>query len=41
LKPEYERLLWTDPVGEKFFIGAICMELIGIAIIRKLANVKV
>jgi tight adherence protein B len=41
LKPDYVRLLWTDPVGEKFFIYAICSEIVGIAIIRKLANVKV
>jgi tight adherence protein B len=41
LKPEYMRLLWTDPVGEKFFIYAICSEIVGILIIRKLANIKV
>jgi tight adherence protein B len=41
LKPEYVRLLWTDPVGIKFFTYAICSEIVGILIIRKLANVKV
>ena len=41
LKPEYIRLLWTDPVGSKFFIYAICSEIVGILIIRKIANVRV
>jgi tight adherence protein B len=41
LKPEYIRLLWTDPVGSKFFTYAICSEIVGILIIRKIAHVKV
>jgi len=41
LKPEYIRLLWTDPVGSKFFTYAICSEIVGILIIRKMANIKV
>jgi tight adherence protein B len=41
LKPEYIRLLWTDPVGSKFFMYAICSEIVGILIIRKIANVQV
>ena len=41
LKPEYMRLLWTDPVGTKFFTYAICSEIIGILVIRKMANIKV
>ena len=41
LKPEYMRLLWTDPVGIKFFTYAICSEIVGILVIRKLANIKV
>ncbi len=41
LKPDYMRLLWTDPVGQKFFTYAICSEIIGILVIRKLANIKV
>ena len=41
LKPEYVRLLWTDPVGSKFFTYAICSEIVGILVIRKLANIKV
>jgi tight adherence protein B len=41
LKPEYIRLLWTDPVGTKFFTYAICSEVVGILVIRKMANIKV
>jgi tight adherence protein B len=41
LKPEYVRLLWTDPVGSKFFTYAIISEIVGILIIRKIANVRV
>jgi len=41
LKPEYVRLLWTDPVGSKFFTYAICSEIVGILVIRKIANIKV
>jgi tight adherence protein B len=41
LKPEYMRLLWTDPVGTKFFTYAIISEIVGILVIRKIANVRV
>jgi tight adherence protein B len=41
LKPEYVRLLWTDPVGSKFFTYAIISEIVGILVIRKIANIKV
>jgi tight adherence protein B len=41
LKPEYVRLLWTDPIGSKFFTYAIISEFIGILVIRKIANIKV
>jgi tight adherence protein B len=41
LKPEYMQLLWTDPVGTKFFTYAIISEIIGILIIRRIANVRV
>lgn len=41
LKPEYVRLLWTDPLGTKFFTYAICSEIVGILVIRKMANIKV
>ena len=38
LKPEYIRLLWTDPVGSKFLTYAIISEIVGILVIRKMAN---
>jgi tight adherence protein B len=40
LKPEYMRLLWTDPVGTKFFTYAIISEIVGILVIRKIANIR-
>jgi tight adherence protein B len=41
LKPDYIRLLWTDPVGSKFFTYAIISEIVGVLIIRKIANIRV
>src|SRR3954451_4499342 len=41
LKPEYVRLLWTDPTGSKFFTYAIVSEIVGILVIRKIANIRV
>ncbi len=38
LKPEYIRLLYTDPVGQEFLTYAIVSEIIGILVIRKIAN---
>jgi len=40
LKPDYVRLLWTDPVGSKFLTYALISEGIGIIVIRRLANIK-
>ena len=41
LKPEYVRLLWTDPTGSKAFTYAIVSELVGILVIRRIANIRV
>src|SRR5690349_14262874 len=41
LKPDYLRPLWTDPTGSKIFTAAIIWEIIGILVIRKVANIKV
>ena len=41
VKPEYVRLLWTDPTGIKFFTYAIISEAIGIVVIRRIANIRV
>jgi tight adherence protein B len=38
LKPEYIHLLYSDPIGQKFFTYAICSEIVGMLIIRKIAN---
>jgi tight adherence protein B len=40
LKPEYIRLLYSDPTGQKFFTYAIISELVGMVIIRKIASPK-
>jgi len=38
LKPDYIRLLYTDDFGQKALTAAVVLELIGILIIRKIAN---
>jgi tight adherence protein B len=38
LKPEYIRLLYTDETGQKFLTYAIISEIVGILVIRKIAN---
>jgi tight adherence protein B len=40
MKPEYIRLLYTDEWGQKFLTYAIVSEIIGILLIRKIANPK-
>ncbi len=40
LKPEYIRLLYTDETGSKFLTYAIVSEIVGILVIRKIANPK-
>jgi tight adherence protein B len=40
LKPEYIRLLYTDPTGSKFLTYAIISEIVGILIIRRIASPK-
>ncbi len=40
LKPDYVRLLYTDPVGIKFFTYAVISECVGILVIRKVADIK-
>jgi tight adherence protein B len=39
-KPDYLRLLYTDPTGQLFLTYAIISEIVGILVIRKLANPK-
>lgn len=40
LKRDYISLLWTDPTGSKFLTYAIISELLGILVIRKIADVR-
>jgi tight adherence protein B len=40
VKPEYIRLLYTDPTGSKFLTAAIVMEIVGILVIRRIASPK-
>jgi tight adherence protein B len=40
LKPEYIRLLYTDEIGQKFLTYAVISEIVGILVIRKIANPK-
>jgi tight adherence protein B len=41
MKPDYIKLLWTDPMGIKMAIGAIVMMLIGSYAIKKIIDIKV
>ena len=41
VKPEYERMLWTDPTASKWLTGGIVLEIVGILIIRRIARVRV
>jgi tight adherence protein B len=41
MKPEYIRLLWTDPMGIKMSIAAIILVLIGSYAIKKIVDIKV
>jgi tight adherence protein B len=40
VKPEYIQLLYTDDTGSKFLTYAIISEIVGILVIRKIANPK-
>jgi tight adherence protein B len=41
MKPDYIRLLWTDPLGVKMSIAAIILVLIGSYAIKKIVDIKV
>jgi tight adherence protein B len=41
MKPDYIKLLWTDPLGVKMSIGAIVLVLIGSYAIKKIVDIKV
>jgi tight adherence protein B len=41
INPEYARVLLTDPVGKMMLFGTVCMMLMGMAMIKKIVNIKV
>jgi tight adherence protein B len=41
MKPDYVRLLWTDPMGIRMSVGAIVLVLIGSYAIKKIVDIKV
>ena len=41
MKPDYEKLLWEDPLGVKMSIGALVAMLIGAFVIKKIVDIKV
>ena len=41
MKPEYIDVLVNDSTGSKFFIYAICSEIAGILVIRKMSSPKI
>lgn len=41
MKPDYEKLLWEDPMGIKMSIGALVAMLIGAIVIKKIVDIKV
>src|SRR5207248_3152832 len=41
MKPDYIKLLWTDPLGIQMSIGAIILMLIGSYCIKKIVDIKV
>jgi tight adherence protein B len=40
LKPDYIEVLWTDPIGNVFFIYAICSEILGALVLWRIASMK-
>ncbi len=40
LSPENMSVLWTDPLGIKFLVGALILQVIGTLIIRKLVDIE-
>ena len=41
MKPDYIKLLWTDPIGIKMSIGALVALLVGSYVIKKIVDIKV
>ena len=41
LNPEYSKVLFTDPMGQKMLAGAVVMQIVGAIVIKKIINIKV
>jgi tight adherence protein B len=41
MNPDYVSLLFTDPAGKKMLAGAVFMQLLGAAVIKKIVDIKV
>ncbi len=41
MKPEYEEMLWKDPIGVKMSIGALVLMILGAICIKKIVDIKV
>jgi tight adherence protein B len=41
LNPQYEKKLWTEPLGIYFIYAGLIMMVIGILVIRKIVDIKV
>jgi tight adherence protein B len=41
MKPDYEELLWKDPLGVKMSIGAVVLMILGAIVIKKIVDIKV
>jgi len=41
MKPDYEELLWKDPLGIKMAIGALVLMVLGAIVIKKIVDIKV
>lgn len=41
MKPDYIRILWTDPVGIKMSVFAIVAQVVGALVIKKIVDIKV
>lgn len=41
LNPDYVKVLFTDPSGQKMLMGALVLQLLGAVAIRKIVNIKV
>jgi tight adherence protein B len=41
VSPEYARILIDDPLGNQMLVGAFVMQMLGLAMIKKIVNIKV